>query len=99
MPEKLKWSFDNVTTPITMDLNDLLAGKQIEYLTDGKNWEEVTLIGFKTHTLSFAGFSAKGVYVEVLPLAGTNNLPIKVFHAERLRVKDAESTIKEIEQT
>ncbi len=108
MPEKLRWIFEPITAPITMDLKGLLTGKQIEYLIDDKTWEEVVLVGFNTHTLSSTGFSIKGVYIEVLPLMGTDfgkqwyagnqpPLPIKVFHANRLRAKvvDAVQGIEE----
>jgi hypothetical protein len=92
MPEKLRWVFEK------KELGDLLAGESIEYLTDDDTWEEVTLVGFNTHTLSSQAFTMKGFYVEVLPHSETDfgkrwytdnqpPLPIKVFHAGRLRAK------------
>lgn len=112
MPEqKARWVFEKVAIPITKGLGDLLAGKRIEYLTDDEIWEEVTLIGFNTHTLTAQAFTMKGYYVEVLPLPETDfgkqwyvdnqpSLPIKVFFAGRLRAKtvDAEPVMQAIEE-
>lgn len=112
MPEqKARWVFEKVATPITKEVGDLLAGKQIEYLTDDETWEEVTLVGFNTHILTAQAFTMQGYYVEVLPLPETGfgkqwytdnqpPLPIKVFHADRLRAKvvDAEPILLAIEE-
>ncbi len=109
MPEqKARWVFEKVTAPVTRETSDLLAGKRIEYLADDETWQEVTLVGFNTHTLSSTGFSIKGVYIEVLPLKETDfgkqwyvdnqpPLPIKVFHAGRIRAKVVD-TIQGIEE-
>lgn len=109
--QKARWAFEKVAAPITKETGDLLAGERIEYLTDDKTWEEVTLVGFNSHTLTSQAFTMRGMYIEVVPVMGTDfgkqwhadnqpPLPIKVFHASRLRAKevDAELIVQEIEE-